>query len=93
MSEVRVSADVCPLSEFRAGAAQFIAQVRTSNEPMILTQHGRGAAVVLGIEAYERLLDDVELLRDVRDAEDQIVAGAAHAHDRVETRLRGLLGR
>ncbi len=60
---------------------------------MILTQHGRGAAVVLGIEAYEKLLDEIEMLRDVRDAEDQVDAGGAHEHAQLETRLRGLLGR
>jgi antitoxin YefM len=93
LTEVRVSRDVCPLTDFRAGAARFIEQVRVSNQPMLLTQHGRGAAVVLGIEAYEKLLDELELLRDVRDAEDQVVAGNAHEQTRVEGRLRGLLGR
>ena len=93
LTEVRVSRDVCPLTDFRAGAARFIEQVRVSNQPMLLTQHGRGAAVVLGIETYEKLLDEVELLRDVRDAEDQIACGSSQDQTRVEARLRGLLGR
>lgn len=93
VTEVRVSRDVCPLTDFRTSAAKFIEQVRVSNQPMILTQHGRGAAVLLGIEAYEKLLDELDLLRDVRDAEDEIAAGRAVEHVPVAVRLRGLIGR
>ncbi|MFI5245933.1 MAG: type II toxin-antitoxin system Phd/YefM family antitoxin [Gemmatimonadales bacterium] len=93
MTEVRLSRDVRPLSEFRANIAAFVENVQATNQPVILTQHGRSAAVLLGIEAYERLLDELELLRDVRDAEQQLEEGLAREHARVETRLRAMLGR
>lgn len=94
ITEVRDSATgTCAVSEFRRGAARFIDHVRVSNEPMILTHHGRGVAVLFGIEAYDQLLAESELLRDVRDAEDQVEAGGGQEQARVETRLRGLLGR
>jgi antitoxin YefM len=93
ITEVRDSAGSCSLSEFRAGITRFLDHVRVSGQPMIVTQHGRGAAVVLGIEAYDKMLAELECLRDVRDAEDQIAAGSGEAQTRIETRLRGLLGR
>ncbi len=93
MTEVRLSRDVRPLTEFRAKIAECVEQVRASRQPMILTQHGHGAAVLLGLDAYEALLDELELLRDVRAAEGQVAGGMRQEHERVEVRLRAMLGR
>ncbi len=69
--EVRLARDVCPLTDFRAGVSAFIAKARRSDLPLIITQHGRSAAVLLSVAAYEHLCDEVELLREVRAAEDE----------------------
>src|ERR1043166_3702010 len=38
--------DIRPLGEFRANLAAVVAQVRRTKRPVILTQHGRSAAVL-----------------------------------------------
>ena len=68
MPRLKPSRDIQPVTEFRANAAQFIEQVRETGEPVILTQHGRSAAVLLDVDAYESLMDELALLRDVRMA-------------------------
>jgi antitoxin YefM len=93
MTAVRLSRDVRPLTEFRANAAAFVETVQGTKQPLVLTQRGRGVAVLLGVDAFERLIDELELLRDVRDAEEQVEEGLAREHARVETRLRSMLGR
>ena len=55
---------------------------------MILTQHGRSAAVLLDTEAYEALIDEVELLRDLSISEAQIAAGQVVPHEEVVRRMR-----
>lgn len=77
MPQPLYSEDIRPLSEFRAHAAAFVQAVRETGRPMILTQHGRGAAVLLDVRAYEALVEQVELLRDIRLAEAQVKAGEA----------------
>lgn len=76
-----------PLSEFRANAAAVIAQVRRTKRPVVLTQHGRGAAVLLDVDEYEALLERVELLQDVQTAERQLATGQGIAHEDVEARV------
>jgi antitoxin YefM len=90
---VRLSRDIRPVTEFRANAAAFIDQVQATRKPVVLTQHGRGTAVLLDIDSFERLLDEVELLRDVLTAEEQVAARRDGPHPRVEARLRARLGR
>jgi antitoxin YefM len=60
------SEDVRPVTEFRAHASAFLNQIRTTRRAVILTQHGRSAAVLLDIGVYEDLLGELSVLRDSR---------------------------
>ncbi|MBX3132429.1 MAG: type II toxin-antitoxin system Phd/YefM family antitoxin [Parvibaculum sp.] len=91
MPKLKPSRDIQPVTEFRANAAQVIEQVRETGAPVILTQHGRGAAVLLDVEAYEAMVDELELLRDVRTAEAQVAAGKGRSHAAVAKSLRARL--
>lgn len=93
MPKLKPTRDIQPVTEFRANAAQFIEQVRETGEPVILTQHGRSAAVLLDVDAYEAMMDELELLRDVRQAEDQVAAGKGLSHAAVAKKLRARLAR
>jgi antitoxin YefM len=92
MARVRPTEDVRPLSEFRANAASFVQQVQGTKRPVILTVHGRSAAVLLDVGEYETLLDQLELLRDVKAAEGQLKQGRtvsqAKAREKVLARFR-----
>ncbi len=87
------SRDIQPVTEFRAKAAQFIEQVQATGEPVILTQHGRSAAVLLDVDSYERMVDELALLRDVRLAEEQVAAGKVRSHAAVARTLQARLKR
>jgi prevent-host-death family protein len=80
MPKVLPTEDVRPLSEFRANAAAFVNQVRDTRRPLIITQHGRSAAVLLDVKAYEDLVEHAELLHDVKMAETQIAEGKYIEH-------------
>ena len=91
MARVRLAQDIRPLTDFRANAASVIEQVQSTKRPVILTQHGRSAAVLLDVDAYEELLDQLALLRDVQEAEEQVAAGRGSAHGVVAKRLQARL--
>jgi prevent-host-death family protein len=93
MAKIKPSRDIQPVTEFRANAAQFIEQVQSTGEPVILTQHGRSAAVLLDVESYESMMDELALLRDVRTAEEQVAAGKGLTHAAVAKKLRARLAR
>jgi antitoxin YefM len=71
MSALRPSIDVRPVTEFRANTSAVIDQVQATKRPVILTQHGRSAAVLLDVGVYESLIDEVSVLRDIRTSEIQ----------------------
>jgi len=83
--------DIRPVSEFRANAAELIDQVRESGRPLILTQRGHSAAVVLDVAAYQDMLEEIELLRDVRSSEKQLKDGKAVSNRDAKAELRSRL--
>lgn len=81
MSRVRVDEDIRPLSEFRAGVATFVKQIHETRRPMVLTQRGRGVAVLIDVHEYEKMQERLELLEEVYKAEEQIASGNGIAHN------------
>lgn len=92
MVQLRPSTDVRPVTEFRANTSAVLDQIHATKRPVILTQHGRSAAVLMDVEVYEGLLDELALLRAVRDGEREMLAGEVSAHDEVEARVRARFG-
>ena len=88
IKRIQIDRDIKPLSEFRANAAGLIEEMRTNGRPLVLTQRGHSAAVLLDVGEYERLQSELELLRDVRIAEDQVAAGAALSNRDAKAELR-----
>ena len=93
MNRPRLDQDIHPLSEFRARVASFIQQVHKTHRPVVITNRGKSAAVLLDVSDYESLLDKLELIQDVRDAEKQIDSGEGIAHDTAKRQLLARLNK
>lgn len=87
MTRVRVDEDIRPLSEFRASVATFVKQINETGRPMVLTQRGRGVAVLVDAQEYERMQDRLELLEEIYKAEEQIANGQGISHEDARSRV------
>ena len=67
--------EIIPVSDLRQDAAGVLKRVRKSHEPLIVTQRGRAAAVMLSLESYEQVDRERQLLRQLLRGEREIVAG------------------
>jgi len=61
--------------------------VQESKRPVVITQHGKSAAILLDVAEYEALLQRLELLEDVQSGERQIDAGMGISHERARKRI------
>ncbi|MEM8600916.1 MAG: type II toxin-antitoxin system Phd/YefM family antitoxin [Bacteroidota bacterium] len=93
MQPVRLSQDIRPLSEFSARASALVAGLRASQRPLVLTEDGTSAAVVLDVHAYDALLDELALLRDLHAAAQELDEGGGLSHADAKAHLRARLGR
>ena len=83
---------VKPVSEFRANAAELIEHLKASRRPLVLTQRGHSTAVVLDVAEYERMVEEIELLGDVRTALQEIEAGRGVSNRAAKAELRKRFG-
>jgi len=72
MQRIKLDQDIKPLSEFRANATACLKQVHETRRPMIITQHGKSSAVLMDVHEYEQLIENLELLQEVKLAEAQL---------------------
>ncbi|KPA18244.1 Prevent-host-death protein [Candidatus Magnetomorum sp. HK-1] len=80
MQRLKIAQDIKPLSEVRSGFATYIKQVHDTKRPVIITQHGKGVAVLLGAYEYEAMQEKIELLTDIQTSINQLENGAGINH-------------
>ena len=81
MHRLLLAEDIKPLSEFRSRVASCIRQVRKTKRPVVITHHGKSAAVLLDVAHYEVLMERLEILQDIRTAEQQLSDGKGIPHE------------
>jgi prevent-host-death family protein len=80
MQRLRIDQDIRSMSEFRTGIATFLKQVHDTKRPLVITQHGKGVAVLLDVAEYEAMQEKIELLGDIQLSIAQIDAGKGIEH-------------
>jgi prevent-host-death family protein len=64
-----------PVSDLREDAADVLRRVQQAKEPVIITQGGRAAAVMLSVQEYERVEHERELLHALARGEKESEEG------------------
>ena len=54
---------IVPVTDLRSDAAAVLERVRKSSQPVVITQRGRAAAVLVSAESYERSEHERQILR------------------------------
>jgi prevent-host-death family protein len=82
---------IIPVSDLRQDAAALLKELRNSKEPMFITQRGRAAAVLMGIDAYERAEAQRDILLLLARGEQEIASGVGHTLESVMAEADALL--
>ena len=75
--------DIIPVSDLRQDAANILNRARQSGQPVVITQRGRAAAVMVSIDEFERAQDEREILLLLARGEKEIAAGKGYNLDSV----------
>lgn len=80
MKRIHLDKDIQPLSAFRANAASIIQKVKKDRRPIVITQHGKGSAILLDVTDYEEMVDTIEMLQEVNQARRELDQGKGVPH-------------
>lgn len=87
MLKIRLDQDIQPLSEFRSKVAFYFDKVKKTKRPLIITQNGKSSAILLDVSEYQSMIDKLEILEDVKSAEEQISRGMEISHKDVKKKF------
>jgi prevent-host-death family protein len=62
---LRVSEDVVPVGQFKAEAKKWLARAAETGQPLVITQNGRPAGVLLSPAEFDRLVERYQFARAV----------------------------
>ena len=93
MERIRIDKDIQPLSEFRSKVAFYFDKVKKTKRPLIITQRGKSAAVLLDVSEYESMVDKIEVIEDIKLSEKQLSEGKGITHSEVKKRIAKRLKR
>jgi prevent-host-death family protein len=64
-ASAKFSEDIVPLSDMKVNPGRIVRQVDETRRPVLLTNRGRGVAVVQALDEYEAEAGERQFLRDV----------------------------
>lgn len=91
MNRIKLDKDVQPLSEFRSRISFYFDRVKKDKRPLIITQNGKSAAILLDVSEYEAMVERIEVLEDIKLAEKQISSGLEISHQDVKKKFSSRL--
>ena len=87
MQKLRIDQDIKPLSEVRNGMATYIKQIHETKRPLIITQRGKSAAVLIDVKEFEAMQEKIAILSDIHSSLNQLEKGEGINHKNAKNML------
>lgn len=76
-----------PVTEVKRRATEIIAELQATKEPVLITQHGRAAAVLMDVEDFELMQRRMKILMLLSEGRKAAAEGRVQSQDMVAERL------
>jgi prevent-host-death family protein len=88
MKTISITNDIVPIAAFKAGISRWFKSLKSTGQPVIITQNGKPAGVLLSPEDYDELVYKKSFLdsigRGIADAE----SGKTYRTEQVQSLLK-----
>ena len=88
MNPLQVSEDIVPFAEFRSQASKIMKRARETRHPVVVTQHGRPAGVIISPEDYDQWRERERVVAAIERGLSQAEAGQLISHDDLKKEMR-----
>lgn len=81
MPHLRVAEDIVPLSDFKARAAELLKRLADTGAPIVITQNGRAAGVLLSPAEFDALTERIRFISAVAEGLEDAGSGKVVTHE------------
>ncbi len=88
MNNLNVSNDIIPIGDFKINISKYFRNVQNSGHPLIITQNGRPAGVLISPAEYDELVHKRSFLESVNRGLSDIESGAVYSAGELKEELK-----
>ena len=93
MKPLKIAEDIVPIAKFKARVSETVRGVRERGRPVVITQNGMPAAVLISAEDFDRLTYEARLVAAVREGLADVDAGRVISDEQLGRELDARYGR
>ncbi len=87
MKELSISKGIIPLGEFKASISKWLKDIQQTDHPLIITQNGRPAGVLLSPQEYDNLTYKNKFIESVARGIDDSETGQVYSKEQIHIEL------
>jgi len=87
MKQINISNDIIPVAEFKVRISKYLNSIKATGRPMIITQNGKPAGVVLSPEDFDELVYHKSLIESINRGLSDIQKGNIFTTDDLKAEL------
>lgn len=87
MKPLRISEDILPIADFKARASEVVRRLREHRRPVVITQRGKPAAVLLAPEEFAQLVNGAGFVSAVGEGLSDVAAGRVLSDEELDAAL------
>jgi prevent-host-death family protein len=88
MSKLNVSNDIIPIGEFKISLSKWLKNVQNTGHPLVITQNGRPAGVLISPSEYDELVHNKLFLNSVNRGLSDIESGNVYSTKELKEELK-----
>jgi prevent-host-death family protein len=93
MKPMHLAEDILPIAQFKARVSEVVRRLRQHGRPVVVTQNGRPAAVLLSPEEFDRLTARARFSAAVAEGLADVEAGRLVADEELDAQLDDAFGK
>ena len=88
MNNLNVSSDIIPIGEFKISLSKWLKNVQNTGHPLVITQNGRPAGVLISPSEYDELVHKKLFLNSVNRGLSDIESGNVYSTKELKEELK-----
>ena len=88
MNNLNISSDIVPIGEFKTRLSQFLKNVRNTGHPLVITQNGKPAGVLISPTEYDELVHKKLFIESVSRGLSDIESGSVFSTTELKEELQ-----
>jgi len=92
MKPIQIADDIIPLARFKAHASQVLKQLHEQQRPVVITQNGKPAGVLITPEDFDQVQQHRRVVAAIREGLDDVEAGRVINDEDLDAELEAELG-